>query len=151
MPSTRDLDERFRDEAQDLIDFAKSVDPAFTITSSRRSRAEQQRLWNRYTSGQSDLPAAPPGASQHELGLAVDIARPGVNPRDDDLLYALGQAWEDAGGKWAGDVDPVHFEWSGEVLSADEKRQNTMEWARSTPVGQDLMSVGRWVLGSLGI
>jgi hypothetical protein len=111
MPSTRDLDSGFRDAAQAIFDVAKELDRGFRITSSRRTRADQQRLWNNYVSGQSDLPAAPPGKSKHEMGLAVDIARPDVDPFEDEYLQRLGEIWKEAGGIWGGDFDdPVHFE-----------------------------------------
>ena len=42
------------------------------INSAFRSREEQERLYALYQSGRG-LPAAPPGSSLHERGLAVDI------------------------------------------------------------------------------
>src|SRR5260370_2413634 len=75
------------------------------ITSTRRSRLEQTRLWKRFVSGQSILPAAPPGRSKHELGLAIDI----VFPTDEGVATALDAA-EELGLRWAGPYQPVHFE-----------------------------------------
>lgn len=43
-----------------------------TLTSGRRSRAEQEVLYQRYLSGKGNL-AAKPGTSQHETGNAVDF------------------------------------------------------------------------------
>ena len=96
---------------------AREMDRRFVLTSAKRSRMDQARLYNRWRAGLSPFPALPPGRSQHERGLAVDIARRGVDPSDDDLLAALGAAWRKAGGVWGGEVDPVHFEapkaWTG--------------------------------------
>src|SRR5574343_1157860 len=43
------------------------------VSSSYRTNAEQQQLYDRYKSGEGGL-AAPPGHSRHEKGLAVDIS-----------------------------------------------------------------------------
>lgn len=115
MPSTRDLDPVFRPWAEDLLQLAKEQDSSFIITSTRRSLSEQSRLYKRYQDGESKYPVAPPGTSKHELGLAVDIARPDVDPLEDDLLQALGEAWEEAGGIWGGrysNSDPIHFQYA---------------------------------------
>jgi len=79
----------------------------YTVTSVRRSRAAQQALWDRYQSGQSELPAAPPGHSMHELGLAFDVVFGGDywSPQQ----KALGQLWQRMGGAWGASKDPVHF------------------------------------------
>jgi hypothetical protein len=46
----------------------------------------------------------------HELGLAFDMARPGIDPLEDDLLYELGDIWiNEYGGTWH-ESDPVHFQ-----------------------------------------
>lgn len=71
------------------------------VTSVYRSLAEQQRLYDRYTSGRAALPAAPPGCSEHNFGLAIDMVVD--DPR------ALGRAWQAVGGSWGGDRDPVHY------------------------------------------
>jgi uncharacterized protein YcbK (DUF882 family) len=117
MPSTAKLRPEFRPYADHLLAFARSLDPRFVLTSTYRSPSDQRRLYNRYLKGESALPALPPGRSQHERGFAVDMARLGVDPRDDDLLAEIGRAWRTAGGVWGGEVDPVHFEapkaWTG--------------------------------------
>lgn len=73
-----------------------------TVTSTRRSRAEQTRLYRRYLSGQSPYPVAVPGTSLHEQGMAFDLVA--------DNLSELGALWERMGGRWGGSSDPVHFE-----------------------------------------
>jgi hypothetical protein len=117
VPSTRGLDPDFRTYADALLRVARRLDSRFLFTSTFRSRADQQRLYNRYLSGDSPFPALPPGRSQHERGLAVDLARLGVDPADDELLAELGAAWRRVGGVWGGAADPVHFEapkgWTG--------------------------------------
>lgn len=109
MPTLATLDPQFRPFAEALLAYARKVDPRFVVTSARRSRTEQQRLYSKWLRGQSPFPASPPGSSSHELGLAVDIARLNVDAATDPLLRQLGAAWTAAGGWWAGEKDPVHF------------------------------------------
>lgn len=80
--------------------------PAPVVTSVKRSKRQQALLYRRYLAGQSKFPAAPPGTSKHELGLAFDIYTP-----DDELLRQLGHVWEAWGGIWGGRFnDAIHFE-----------------------------------------
>lgn len=109
VPGLSTLHPAFRPYAEALLAYARQVDPRFVVTSARRTRAEQQRLYNRWLRGQSPFPALPPGSSSHELGMAVDLARINVDAATDPLLRQLGKAWQEAGGHWAGDGDPVHF------------------------------------------
>lgn len=78
----------------------------FTVTSTRRSVADQARLYRAYRAGRSQYPAAPPGTSAHELGLAFDaVVRP------ESYQAAFGALWERLGGEWGGKYqDPVHFQ-----------------------------------------
>lgn len=110
MPGLGSLDRRFRPFATQLLRLARSIDARFVVTSARRSRSDQARLFARYQAGQSPFTALPPGRSQHERGLAVDLARLNMDPANDELLAALGDAWRKAGGVWGGSADPVHFE-----------------------------------------
>ena len=80
------------------------------VTSTRRSHQAQVRLYRRYVSGLSPLPAAPPGQSAHEYGFAFDMV---VTPFD--ALEDVGYTWEQWGGVWGGAVDPVHFQYPGFV------------------------------------
>jgi hypothetical protein len=73
------------------------------ITSVWRSRAEQQQLWDNYRAGRSTYPAAPPGSSKHELGLAWDMV---TEPYS--ALSTLGAWWIRIGGEWSS-KDPIHF------------------------------------------
>jgi len=117
VPSLSTLRHDFRPYAEACLKAARTLDARFTITSAKRSRTDQQRLYNRYLKGESPFPALPPGRSQHEKGLAFDMVRLNVDPEDDDLLREVGAAWRAAGGVYGGDVDPVHFEapksWTG--------------------------------------
>jgi len=103
------LDYRLVPYAKYLYQIGKHNDGRLVVTSARRSIEKQRRLWNDYQRGISKIPAAPPGRSQHQFGLAFDIARIGKDPLQDPLLAWLGQIWESWGGRWGGIRDPVHF------------------------------------------
>lgn len=80
-----------------------------TVTSVLRTYAQQARLYRRYLAGSSPYPAAPPGHSKHERGLAFDmvVQQGGFSPQQ----AWLGQVWESWGGRWGGRFkDPIHFE-----------------------------------------
>jgi len=96
--------------AKYLYDVGKYYDPLLVVTSAYRSPAKQARLYAKWRSGESAIPAAPPGRSLHEHGVAFDLARIGKNPLDDPLLNWLGAVWESWGGRWGGARDPVHFQ-----------------------------------------
>jgi len=110
VPETSTLDPRFRPLADALVRALHGADARFRVTSARRSALDQQRLYNDWLRGASPFPALPPGRSQHELGLAVDVARWGIDPGKDELLAEFGLAWRKAGFIWAGPKDPVHFQ-----------------------------------------
>jgi len=71
------------------------------VTSGYRSRAKQAWLYNRYLQGLQQYPVAPPGYSDHEIGLALDV----VSTDTPKLVSLLSQV----GLSWAGPADPVHF------------------------------------------
>lgn len=73
------------------------------ITSVRRSKAQQQQLYNNWLAGRSRFPAAPPGRSKHELGLAFDMVTEPFS-----VLTTLGDWWRSVGGEWS-PTDPIHF------------------------------------------
>ncbi len=110
MASLKELDYRLVPWARWIYALGKSYDPLLVVTSARRSAAKQQRLYDRYRRGETAIPAAPPGRSLHEHGLAFDMARIGKDPLNDQLLDWLGQVWEWAGGRHGGKRDPVHFQ-----------------------------------------
>ena len=88
----------------------QDLDGRLVVTSARRSFAKQVELYWKWQKGYSKIPAAPPGKSLHQQGLAFDMARVGVDPLSDPLLAYLGYWWEHYGGKWGGERDPVHFQ-----------------------------------------
>lgn len=71
------------------------------VTSAYRSRAKQAWLYNRWLQGLQSYPVAPPGTSDHEKGLALDVVSTNL-PQLVSLLTS-------AGLRWAGEADPVHF------------------------------------------
>jgi hypothetical protein len=88
------------------LQVARQYDPNAQITSTLRSYWDQLLLWSQFKAGLSRYPAAPPGQSKHEQGLAFDLYS-----SNDQLLAALGSAWERYGGTWGGRFgDPIHFE-----------------------------------------
>lgn len=102
------LDSRLVAGAKDLYDLAQRVGVKPTVTSARRTYAQQQVLYQKYVDGQTRYPAAPPGTSAHEYGFAFDMTVVGaVNQRD------LGTVWRQWGGVTGGEEDPIHFEFGG--------------------------------------
>src|SRR5260370_34774398 len=101
--SLRDLAPHTRPKVSAWLASLRDAGVQGQITSTRRSRLEQTRLWKRFVSGQSILPSAPPGRSKHEVGLAIDI----VFPTGEGFATAV-EAAEEFGVRWAGSGDPVH-------------------------------------------
>ena len=76
------------------------------VTSTQRSRREQAVLYDRYRRGESRFPAAPPGRSLHEHGVAFDLV-----VSSPEAQAWLGAVWEAWGGRWGGRFgDPIHFD-----------------------------------------
>lgn len=75
-----------------------------TTTSTRRTTAEQSRLFQAFLAGKARFPAARPGTSTHELGIAVDLV-----PQTPKALPAVILIMKRHGFKWAGLRDRVHF------------------------------------------
>src|SRR5260370_37962779 len=74
--SLRDLAPHTRPKVSAWLASLRDAGVQGQITSTRRSRLEQTRVWKRFVSGQSILPAAPPGSSKQELGLSLDVTFP---------------------------------------------------------------------------
>lgn len=110
MADLNTLDPRLVPYAKWIYAVGKYYDGRLVVTSSRRSPAKQQRLWQAYVADRSRIPANRPGTSLHEFGLAFDLARIGKDPIGDPLLAWLGQVWESIGGRHGGARDPVHFQ-----------------------------------------
>lgn len=107
MPSVNELQPWLRPYARWLLDVATYNHIPYVITSVYRSPAEQQALYDRWRSGQSPLPAAPPGRSQHGYRLAFDVVFDG--DYRSERQRQLGALWQRMGGLWGGSRDPVHF------------------------------------------
>jgi len=102
----RSLDQELQPYAAALIQIIRGYQPNVYITSSLRSGKEQLALYIRFKQGKSRYPAAAPGTSKHEAGLAFDLGN--VDPR---ILAAAGRLWESWGGRWGGRFhDAIHFE-----------------------------------------
>lgn len=98
--SMRELAPWFRPYALSLVEVARQYGLKPRVTSTFRSISEQRRLYEEYQSGRSKYPAAPPGRSQHNYGLAFDMIA-------EDLNW-LGAVWKHWGGYWSS-TDPIHF------------------------------------------
>lgn len=98
-----------RPYAHALVDAAGAAGLLPRVTSTRRSNAEQTRLYRRYLQGLQPYFVAPPGTSPHEYGYAFDLV---VSPMW--RLSDVGALWESWGGYWGGrQADPVHFQYPG--------------------------------------
>lgn len=104
--SLRSLQPWLRPYAEYLVSLAPYAGARrHRITSVKRSRAQQRSLYKRFLAGRSSFPAAPPGKSKHEYGLAWDMV---TEPYS--ALYTLGAWWKALGGTWSRS-DAIHFEW----------------------------------------
>lgn len=93
-----------------LLEVGRYYDSRLVVTSGFRDISKQAKLYEKWMSGESLIPAAPPGLSMHQFGLAWDMARMGIDPMTDDLLFWLGALWHAVGGQWGQARDPVHFQ-----------------------------------------
>lgn len=115
MAALDSLDPHIREAANWFVGVLAQVGLRPTITSVRRSRRTQEKLYNDYVSGRSRFPAARPGTSKHERGLAFDIFFPSFKGLSTaqltTALEPVGRLWESMGGRWGGRFkDPIHFE-----------------------------------------
>jgi len=113
MASLRLLDPRVQPSAEWLLRALQSYGVQATITSTRRDADEQRNLWDCFQRtgcsncrrGPGCYPAAPPGHSFHDRGLAFDLhlAPP--------VYREAGALWERLGGTWGGRFgDEIHFD-----------------------------------------
>lgn len=101
------LDPEFQSSLAQFLGGVSAQGIRYRVTSAYRSRAQQAKLYAAWRAGRSRFPAAPPGRSAHEYGLAADIVFAGGV--ESPMQIVLGLARE-AGLKWGGENDPVHFE-----------------------------------------
>lgn len=73
-------------------------------TSTRRTKNEQRVLFRKFVTGQSKFPAALPGSSTHEIGIAIDLV-----PETPGTLPTIASVMAIHGFKWAEARDCVHF------------------------------------------
>jgi D-alanyl-D-alanine carboxypeptidase len=107
--SVNSLVPQLRDAAAQLVAACAQAGLSPRITSTRRSHAQQKRLYEKFISGRWPYPVAAPGTSAHEFGYAFDMV---VEPYD--ALADVGKVWESWGGVWGGHYnDPIHFELPG--------------------------------------
>ena len=97
----------------------------FIVTSTRRSFLEQLRLFTAWKLGKSRFPAAPPGQSTHQLGIAVDLV-----PRLEGVLPVIVRIFERFRFRWAGPRDSIHFTYQGPFSSPVRELIRTV---RETP------------------
>ena len=95
---------------------------AVTVTSGLRDSTKQQQLYDAYISGRSKFPAARPGTSKHERGLAVD-----VNQSDADVLDSMGLLKKHGLSRPVAG-DPVHIQGfaGGGIASGPQSGYQTM-------------------------
>lgn len=102
-----------------LIDYAHANGLKVSVTSSYRSNAEQQALYNDDLASHGGAPSgfvAKPGSSNHEMGIAVDIKIEGadMHNKNDPKCKLLGEYWIGQGYRWGGvwtsANEPWHFD-----------------------------------------
>lgn len=82
-----------------------------TVTSAFRTTGRQAALYANRAS--NPHPVSPPGASLHEAGFAVDVARSAHAEAEWATLVDIFSRY---GARWAGPDDPVHFQWDPVAL-----------------------------------
>lgn len=102
------LDPILKGAAQQLFDVAVLAGVNPRVTSAFRTYAKQKSLYEAYIQGRSKYPAAPPGRSAHEYGLAFDMVVDGASNQVD-----CGILWNSWGGDYGGEEDPIHFQYPG--------------------------------------
>lgn len=114
------------------------------VTSGYRSRATQAKLYSDYVKGLSLYPAAPPGTSDHEKGLALDILSTNVEALVRDLT-SVGLGWQ-------GPDDPIHF-----YIAPGASRTSVQAAAKATPapkkksLAKKVLGAASWVPGPVGL
>lgn len=100
------LDPSVRLYAEMFVGALRQVGLNPRITSVRRSRAAQTKLYHEYLAGRNPYPVAPPGTSRHERGLAFDMV-----VEQQNTVGRLWSQWFPGHTVWGGSYkDPIHFE-----------------------------------------
>ena len=117
MTTLRTLNTRAQPIARAFLQALAQMGIRATITSTRRDTKKQRTLYNNFKRcGCSDcrlrpgmpgcVPAAAPGTSTHEKGLAFDLRLEPAGAYD-----TAGRLWESWGFTWGGRFsDPIHFD-----------------------------------------
>ena len=130
------LDPKLATIAKNLPKVAKSLGFSARVTSGYRSYKKQKELYINWKNGYSPYPAARPGTSDHEIGMAIDV----LSDNQDALVTLLTQA----GLFWAGPTDPIHFSALGPksklIKARGESKKYDMptseEWQAITRTGK---------------
>lgn len=85
-----------------LLETLRGLGYSARYTSGYRSVEKQRQLYTAWRAGRSPFPAAPPGSSEHNFGLAVDV----VTDAPNQVKQFAGEV---AGLVWFGPSDAVHY------------------------------------------
>jgi LAS superfamily LD-carboxypeptidase LdcB len=88
-----------------MVRAAKEGGVSLVASSSFRSMAKQQELWNNRANNPNDV--AEPGTSNHQMGFAFDFSN-----GSQSWIWMKSNS-ESYGYKWRGSSDPVHFSPTG--------------------------------------
>lgn len=113
------LHPQLRTISRNLPAVARSLGFQARVTSGYRSPAKQAWLYKRWLQGLQPYPVAPPGTSDHEKGLALDVVS--TNPA------ALVSLLSSVGLYWAGEADPVHFSMNAPLRAAQPQKESFWE------------------------
>jgi hypothetical protein len=115
MAELRRLEPNFRKIAEVWVESLGEADLRPVVTSTRRTFTEQAKLFRAAQRPGHKYPAAPPGHSVHEWGMAFDVV---LTPHS--ALFLVGPVWEKLGlGLWGGRFkDEIHFEATGAMKKA---------------------------------
>ena len=143
--SISSLDPALQPAAIALLGEAQAAGLSPVITSTRRTYAEQKRLYEQFLAGRSPYPASAPGVGSHEFGWAFDMV---VTPMD--ALADLGDLWESWGGTWGGNwrnPDIIHFELAGASQEALRLGSAGVQPATSSSMRQAILGAVDVILG----
>lgn len=115
MATLRSLNPRVRPIAEWFLRYLASIGIKAMVTSARRDKAQQAKLYADYRAGRAAFPAAPPGKSTHAAGIAFDLRlanlAPPASPPYPWQYQTAGELWESLGLTWGGRFgDPIHFD-----------------------------------------
>lgn len=138
------LHPQLRAIARNLPAFARRAGFTARVTSGYRSYATQKKLYLDYISGKNSYPAQPPGTSEHERGLALDIVSNNQN-----LLVSI---LTSIGLVWAGPNDDIHFQMgTGGLKSPQTAATLPKQSKKKKSVGKTILGAASWVPGPIGL